>query len=63
MTTLEHAQRCGQNVAMSHNILENVVEKFWSESDPLGIDIVELIAMVFYYFVLPQLVNGGFFLT
>lgn len=59
MTTLELAQRCGQSVAMLHNILVNVGEKVGSEFDPLGIDIAELIAMVIHYFhfSLLQLVN------
>lgn len=49
ITTLELAKRCGQSVASLQNILVNVGEKVGSEFDPLGIDIAELIAMVFNY--------------
>ena len=47
MTIIELAKRSGESVPTLQNILVNVGEKIDSEFDPLGIDIAELVAMVF----------------
>ena len=44
---VELAKRTGESIATLQDILVNVGEKVGSEFDPLGIDVAELIAMVF----------------
>lgn len=50
MTIVELAKRTGETIATLQSILVNVGEKIESEFDPLGMDVTELVAMVFPFY-------------
>ena len=62
MTIVELAKRTGESIPTLQEILVNVGEKVESEFDPLGIDIAELVTMVFpilsciYYIIIPHII-------